>query len=139
MVIASSRVGRQMHKGEFRDNARGTHGHLAAGESGAAASKMMANRPHLHLCRKYRSSSNLCTIWKFSLLIGFLVVLFLGAKANAKGFQRNLEAFFGTVDQDGNGEIEQGEASKVVYLLPLYKSCLVLGVRHCVGVWDMTF
>ncbi len=29
------------------------------------------------------------------------------------GFQRNLERFFGSVDQDGNGEIEQVEATKV--------------------------
>lgn len=111
MVIASLRVGRQMHKGAFTDNAREAHGHFDAGNSWAGASKMMANGPYLSNCRKYRSNSNLCTLWKFLLLLGFLV-LFLEAKANAKAFQRNLEAFFGTVDQDGNGEIEQGEASK---------------------------
>jgi len=125
-----------MHKGAFKDNARGRHGHFDAGDSWSGASKVMANRPHLSNCRKYRSSSNLCTLWKFWLLLGFLVLLFLGAEANAKGFQRNLEAFFCTVDQDGNGEIEQGEASKVFYLY-LYKKKFFLCFRKCVDGWDM--
>lgn len=137
MFIASSRVGKQMHKGEFRDDGRDTHGQFAGGGSEAGVSKMMVSRPHFQFCRKHGSSSNFCTLWKFSLLVGFLV-LFLGAKANAKGFQRNLEAFFGTVDRDGNGEIEQGEASKVVYFFLLYKFCLVLGFHQCVDIWDMT-
>lgn len=112
MFIANLRVGQQMHRRRCRDNARGIHGHYASGESDADASQMMANRSRTQLRRKIRSNSSLYTLRRFSLLVGVLVVLFLGAKANAKGFQRNLDAFFGTVDQDGNGEIEQGEASK---------------------------
>lgn len=131
MVIARFRVGKQMRRGEFRDNACGAHGH-AAGELEENFAKM-ANRPHLQLCRTHRSSSNLCIIWKFTHLVALLVVVmvFLGAEVNAKGFQRNLDSFFCKVDQDGNGEIEQGEASKVIYLFLLCKFCFILGA--CIG------
>ncbi|KAG0593335.1 hypothetical protein KC19_1G322100 [Ceratodon purpureus] len=112
MVIASCRVGKQMHKGQFRDNACGAHGHFAVGEVGEAISKTMANGDRLQICRKHRSSLKFCISWKFALLIGLLVVVSLGGKANTKGFQQNLDSFFCKVDQDGNGEIEQGEASK---------------------------
>ena len=112
-----------MQEEKFRDNVCGAHGHFAAGELGEAVSKMMASRPRLQLCRKHRSTFNFCTLWEFSLLVGLLVVVFVGAEAHAKGSQQNIDSFFCKVDQDGNGEIEQGEASKVIYLFLLCKLC----------------
>lgn len=91
MVISSSTVGKPMRKAGFGDNACGAHGHFAAGrsllfEAGEAVSETMAyRRQHSLLCRKHRSSFKLRTSWKFALLVGFLVVLFFGANANAKG------------------------------------------------------
>ena len=130
MVIASSRVGKQMHKGEFRDNECGARGQFAAGELGETVSKMMANEG-LQFCRKHRSIFYLSIFRRFMLLVGFLVLVFLGAKANAKGSLRNLDSFFCKVDQDGNGEFEQGEASKVNYLFFLCRLCFMLGFCNC--------
>jgi len=52
---------------------------------------------------------------RFFLFLAFSTLLLIfGTAASIKpsGFQRNLESFFGSVDQDGNGEIEQVEATK---------------------------
>ncbi|CAK9217792.1 unnamed protein product [Sphagnum jensenii] len=47
-----------------------------------------------------------CLIWFATLLIVF------GKATGHRGLQRNLEDFFCSVDQDGNGEIERVEATK---------------------------
>jgi hypothetical protein len=53
---------------------------------------------------------------RFFCLIWFATLLIVFGKATShrhKGLQRNLEGFFCSVDQDGNGEIERVEATKV--------------------------
>lgn len=86
----------------------------------------MTKRSRLQLYKKFRLHFNLWALWKFILLLNSVMGLFLGARTNAKGCQRNLQAFFGTVDQDGNGEIEQREASKVASTILLCELCYIL-------------
>lgn len=96
-----------MSKSDLGDNVYSSHGQFAD-----ATPKTMTYGHSRERCRRHPSSSKHYTLWKLILLGGLLVTLSCGTRANVKGFQRNLETFFGMVDQDGNREIEQAEATK---------------------------